>query len=534
MSSSVMSNMMQLLQSMNSNVNSKSDSVHNAFQPATTQLGEMFKTHNEEQQNLKEVASKATGRIDETINTLTDTKTELAGQTLNLERKLEIIIKDSNIQLRTEIDQLTQRLASCEHLSASRSTNPTSTSSTTTPTPTATRPATDQSALMAWQASLQGDKVVADRPGSCRLQAGDGLGSGKGRSVSATSSALASRTALSGAQDVEIGNLMRRKPDILTGNRGVPVQTEGNGNGNDENGSDDTPRVDGYIQKEWHEWMGYAFGDAQGAQQAARPVLPLPEAEVPPPPSFLGFPKVAPGLRTGTTLPDATTVHASTPTTLVGDAYLAAEMASLHAQCTKHKEKDKIGFPPFPKAGADALDWFDRSFDKIVDAGPNTSVVVKWAAAMRRATPEQLHDPGHYASLDFKIRVELLELIPKSTQLYHDVILLGRKMRDQDTRLSGRQLWGMVFDYFQEDKADRAVADMRRLDRCTMDGTKLEAFLNKWNTLLERLVKIPDEDYLFMRFRDQVSKLQHTQPRHYFHDYYFVWDNLPASDPKNN
>ena len=219
---------------------------------------------------------------------------------------------------------------------------------------------------------------------------------------------------------------------------------------------------------------------------------------------------------------------------MTSDVYAAAEIASLHAQYTKHKEKDKIDFPPFPKAGAHALDWFDLSIDKIVDAGPNTAAVVKWAGDMRRLTLEQLHDPGHHATLCHKMRMELMTLIPKTCQLHYDVRLADRQLAARDQRLSGRQVWRMIYEYFQENQADRAVADMKRLERCTVQEQQLERFLNDWNTLVCRLVKLPSEEYLFMRFRDQVSRLQHSEPRHYFHDYYFAWDNLPEGDPQKN
>ena len=58
-----------------------------------------------------------------------------------------------------------------------------------------------------------------------------------------------------------------------------------------------------------------------------------------------------------------------------------------------------------------------------------------------------------WALREFKFQVELIQPSRKSTQLYHNGTLLARRMRDQDTRLSGRQLWGMVYGHFQEDQA---------------------------------------------------------------------------------
>ena len=120
-------------------------------------------------------------------------------------------------------------------------------------------------------------------------------------------------------------------------------------------------------------------------------------------------------------------------------------------------------FPKFPKAGANALEWFDSSIDKIIDAGPNTDALVRWAGDMRRLTLDELHEPVNYAGLDHKIRIELLELIPDHCQLHYDVKLTNQRMMQREQRLTGRQIWRMIYNYFQENEADREVADMKKL-----------------------------------------------------------------------
>ena len=93
---------------------------------------------------------------------------------------------------------------------------------------------------------------------------------------------------------------------------------------------------------------------------------------------------------------------------------------------------------------------------------------------MRRLTMDELHDAGRHATLCHKMRMELMVLIPKSCQLYYDVRLADRQMAASDRRLSGRQIWRMISEYFQENQADRIVQDMKRLEACKMKGTKLE------------------------------------------------------------
>ena len=88
----------------------------------------------------------------------------------------------------------------------------------------------------------------------------------------------------------------------------------------------------------------------------------------------------------------------------------------------------------------------------------------------------------------------------------------------------------MVCGFFQESDADRAVAGMERLEGGRLDGQRLDLFLNEWNTLVRRLVKLPSGEVSFMRFRDQASKLYRTSCD--LHDFYFQLNQLTHGNPQ--
>ena len=177
---------------------------------------------------------------------------------------------------------------------------------------------------------------------------------------------------------------------------------------------------------------------------------------------------------------------------------------------------DDLNFGPFPSMRG-LRNWRLDAFTQIVNATARPDEAAKWLSKTETArSPAALADSGRFRKLDGKIATMLCKLArtgasqrdsPETAGICREVLQAAERARLKGEVARGRQiLWVLLERYKTDSDRHGGRFDYQDLERITLQGDNLEAFMLDWESGLMATAFEPCQKWLWSHFEEQCRR----------------------------
>ena len=162
----------------------------------------------------------------------------------------------------------------------------------------------------------------------------------------------------------------------------------------------------------------------------------------------------------------------------------------------KTKEADDIKIPPLPEVPR-FLSWKQQVRDNVMSASGRGREVYPWLLEVENMSIsfDALANSYGLDSLDVKLSAAINKV--KKGRVEKILTNMDETAAAQGGYISGRQKLRVIYEQYELDKAKGQLYDIRNLSSLKFPGDEnLEAFLDVWDEIIQRLTKHPGDDVL--------------------------------------
>ena len=108
-----------------------------------------------------------------------------------------------------------------------------------------------------------------------------------------------------------------------------------------------------------------------------------------------------------------------------------------------------------------------------------------------------------------------MECIPRGTHLLRQDVekTKAEQRQNQQRNITGRQVLRMVHRFFAMNEKDKAMTDIARLHKITLQSGDIQQFIYRWDEMLALMSRRPSDDDLMNLFVLQFDVHLHKKTR---------------------